>query len=161
MENKLENKKVPLGYKVEGHQKFTDSQPAERPGFPFLILIISIFKDVVDSLDYTIAGILVTKIINIIIFIILFRWCHHKIKGKWWKKGAIKWLWKRYIQAALIEIIPWVSIIPANTIIVLMIHHKEKKLVRIFNFALEKVHDHIKNMKNSGGFFEKEEFFGE
>lgn len=64
-------------------------------------------------------------------------WCKGRISGGFWKKKAIGWLWKRYLATFIIELIPFFNIIPTNVIFVLMAHYKEKKMVKLFNAALE------------------------
>ncbi len=38
-----------------------------------------------------------------------------------------------------VEFIPIVKIIPANTIFILLAHYREKKIVKLFNLALEEM----------------------
>ena len=84
-------------------------------------------------------GIIFTKILSFIFLIILFLWCHNKISGKWWKKRMIGWIWKRYIAVVILELMPFFVIIPANVILILMAHHKEKKVVKLFDLLLEEL----------------------
>ena len=47
----------------------------------------------------------------------------------------------RFFLMLGIEIIPFVNMIPANTIFVLMAHYKETKIAKLFNEALEILHE--------------------
>jgi hypothetical protein len=113
---------------------------AENPDFPILIVMLAIIDDIIDFLELTIIGMLLTKALALVIAIVLFFWVLGKASGGWWKKRLIGWLWKRYIVATLIEFTPLGGIIPANTIFVLMAHYREKKLVKAANLVLEELH---------------------
>ena len=102
--------------------------------------IVEKVKDIIDfGLELTLVGIIFTKILSFIFLIILFLWCHNKISGKWWKKRMIGWIWKRYIAVVILELMPFFVIIPANVILILMAHHKEKKVVKLFDLLLEEL----------------------
>jgi hypothetical protein len=64
-----------------------------------------------------------------------------KISGGSYKKPLIKYIWRRFAIVFLVELIPIVKIIPANTIFILLAHFRETKIVKVFNFALEKMHN--------------------
>jgi hypothetical protein len=117
------------------------NEPAEKPQFPFLIVFAAIAKDILDFLEFTIIGMVLTFPLSFILALTLFVWCLGKISGGWWKKKLISWLWKRYILTILIEFIPFCKIIPATTIFVLMAHYRETKIVKTMNQALEELKD--------------------
>ena len=71
--------------------------------------------------------------------VILFFWIRGKISGGLWKKQMIKWLYRRLLLAAVIEIFPVLKIIPATTILILMAHYHEKKIVKLFDLTLEEL----------------------
>lgn len=113
--------------------------PEKEPPFPTVIFIFAILKDLIDTAELTIIGIIVTKILTVIFGVILFFWVLGKASGGWWKKKVIKWLWKRYIAVLIIELIPFAGLIPANTIFILMAHKRETKVVKAINLALEEL----------------------
>jgi hypothetical protein len=78
---------------------------------------------------------------------VLFFWFLGKIHGVWWKKKTISWLWKRLLLGAVIEHIPFLKLIPTFTILVLMAHYRETKLVKILNAVLEELHTGTFNAK--------------
>lgn len=115
------------------------TSPEKAPPFPVVIFIFALLKDLIDTAELTIIGIVITKILTIIFAVILFFWILGKASGGWWKKKVIKWLWKRYVAVIIIELIPIVGLIPANAIFVLMAHKRETKVVKAINFALEEL----------------------
>lgn len=111
----------------------------KAPQFPFIIVLMAIFKDIVDFLNLTLVGAPIPVVAAFIVGIVLFFWVLGKASGGWWKKKLIKWLWNRYIVALLIEFIPFINMVPATTIFILLAHYREKKLVKAINFALEQL----------------------
>ncbi len=113
-----------------------------EPSFPFIMVTLAVIKDILDIPgELSIIGIVATTILSVFISLILLFWCLGKLSGGWWKKKIIGWLWTRYIFAVLIEFLPFMKMIPATTIFILMAHNKEKKIVKLLNFALEAFHD--------------------
>ena len=115
--------------------------PPRESGFPVVIFLLAIVKDLFDILELTVVGIIITKILSVLFGIVLFFWCLGKLSGGWWKKKLIRYIWKRYIIAMAIEAIPFIAIIPANMIFILMVHNREKKVVKIFNSLLEQLRE--------------------
>lgn len=114
---------------------------AQAAQFPMLILIMAAAKDLLDlPLELTFVGILITTVLSLMITLVLIFWFFGKMSGVWYKKILIKWLWKRLLLTIIIEMLPFAKIIPATTILVLMAHHKENKLVQVFNRGLELAH---------------------
>ncbi len=113
-------------------------EPPQQPNFPYIMVSITILKDILDvPIELSIIGIVVTTILSFLLAIIIFIWILGKLSGGWWKKAMIRWLWIRYVFAILIEFLPFFKIIPATTILVLMAHYRETKIVMFFNAALE------------------------
>jgi len=111
--------------------------PAE---FPYGIIVIAILKDILDAFDFTGIGVVLTTFFSILMSVILFSWTWGKVSGAWWKKRLFKKLFARYIVAIIIEFVPWLKIIPTNTVFVYMSYRNESKLVQMFNVFLEKLH---------------------
>ncbi|HEY4483864.1 MAG TPA: hypothetical protein VI752_01640 [Candidatus Paceibacterota bacterium] len=105
--------------------------------FPGMIFSLAVLKDIVDSVSLTGIGLVLTTITSISIAVILFCWILLNGGGAW-KKRAMKNIWARFVAYAVLETIPYINLIPFNTILVWTIHNKEKKLVILFNSALEK-----------------------
>lgn len=116
-------------------------EKAEESSFPLIIVIIALLKDVaIDApLTFSLIGGILSPIFSLVFTVILFFWVLGKLSGGWWKKKLIRWLWLRYIVAIIIEFIPWINIVPTNTIFILMAHYREKKMVKLFNLALEEL----------------------
>jgi len=151
--NKKTIKKKKLGEYIkefEGNlEQFLSTDSAPSPGFPLFIITIAILKDCLDApLDIVIVGAVITTLTSFIMAIILFFWVWGKLSGGWWKKKLIRWLWVRYVMIAILEILPFFKIVPAATIFVLMAHHREKKVVKLFNLALEEIKGaHLQSLK--------------
>jgi len=112
----------------------------EEPTFPAIIFSLALAKDIFDTLDLTIVGIVLTTLFTIFFTMVMVFWMFGKMKGAWWKKILITWFWKRFLFVFIIEMLPWFKIIPTNVIIVLMVHFREKKMVKALNVALEILH---------------------
>lgn len=122
-------------------EKLVTTPPPTTPPFPFLILSLAILKDFLDGLaNLTVILVIGTTILGFAVGLAIAIWMFGKLSGGWWKKAMMRWIWIRLGLAITIEIIPFVQVIPANTIIVLMAHYKEVKIVRLFNRALERLH---------------------
>jgi hypothetical protein len=116
------------------------TNPPEKPSFPGIVLSLALIKDILDAGDFTGIGIVVTTALSFLISLVLFLWLLGKVSGGWWKKKLIRGLWVRYALAVFIEFIPFVKLIPATTILVLMAHFREPKVVQALNGALERIH---------------------
>ena len=128
-------------FENEDVEKLQTGDIPEMPSFPFLILLAGISKDAFDVADLTGVGVIATFFLWIVLTATLTFWTWGKISGGWWKKRIIKWMWTRLILCVTIEMIPFLHMfVPANTIYILMAHYKEKKIVILFNEALEILH---------------------
>ncbi len=123
----------------EGDTELLIKNPPKKPDFPFLIFPLAVLKDIVDFADLTGIGAIFTTVTSFVIAVILFIWLLGKMQGGWWKKGMIRWLWKRYALAIVIEFIPGLKMIPATTILILMAHFRETKIAQLMNSALERL----------------------
>lgn len=113
------------------------NNPPDPVHFPIFIFVLSVVKDIMDMLDLTLIGIIVTTLFSIFASITIFFWMFGKVKGKWWKKKILRFLIRRAIIMICAEVLPFIKMIPTTTIFVLMAHYKEKKIVRLMNIALE------------------------
>ena len=124
----------------EHAQQILDGKPSSVPSFPILMFSLGLLKDVFDFLDLTGVGIIVAFVFSIIFFFVFFIWSLGKISGGWWKKKMIAWLWKRAAAAALFEFFPFVQMVPATTLLILLAHYHETKTAKLISMALEQVH---------------------
>jgi hypothetical protein len=120
--------------------------PNSIPPFPIFIVFFAATKDVLDSLDLTLIGIIFTTLLTFTIGVTIAIWMLGKMKGGFWKKALIKWFWKRFLLAFMIELLPFGKIIPATTILVLMAHYRELKIVKLLNASLEILKKHRVNV---------------
>jgi len=130
----------------DGDEKLNvpDTQPI--PSFPINMVLIAFLKDALDAATgLTVVLYVMSWIMWPIVYLILFFWIRYRMGGVMWKGAIIrriyiKFIFNRFITSALIELIPVLNVIPTTTIIVLMAHYKEKKLVRLANLVLEELH---------------------
>jgi len=112
----------------------------ENPPFPGFILLLALLKDGVDAGDITIIGVVFTTIFSFITTIILFFWTFNKIKHGYFKKKFLKRTLWLLAGTVLVEWIPLLKIIPTESIYVLLVHFRQKKIVRLFDLALEEIY---------------------
>ncbi len=147
--NEFEKKGIHFDKKALKH---IEEDPPHTTKFPYIIVALSVFKDVVDVADVTIVGVIFTTLLTGLATCIIFLWCLGKIKGGFWKKPLLRWLIMWGLATFFVEIVPYIKIAPANTIFVLMAHYRHKKIVQLVNFALEKLHEaNIMGPHNKGG----------
>lgn len=126
---------------LKNESSYVTDDTYEHPSFPYGIFTIAFLKDSLDVLlELSIIGIPVSTALSFLMTIVLFFWFLGKMQGVWWKKKTISWMWKRLLLGAVIEHIPFLKLIPTFTILVLMAHYRETKLVKIFNAVLEEMH---------------------
>jgi hypothetical protein len=122
-----------------GDEGFLVKNTPEKPSFPGLMVSLALLKDVLDGLEITGVGILVTTALSFLLALVLFLWMLDKLSGGWWKKKLVRKLFIKYGLAITIEFIPVLKLIPTATIFVLMAHYDETKIVRLLNGALERM----------------------
>ncbi len=107
----------------------------------FIILSLAVLKDLLDILTtLSIVGIPFSIALSVVITLILFFWSLGKMSGGWWKKKLVRWMLTWLIIAFLGEATPFLQVLPIASIFVLMAHHREKKVVKLFNQVLEELH---------------------
>ena len=120
----------------------------KKPKFPWLILLVAIFKDISDIVEITVVGEVYVLIATFICSSILFFWSWGKVNQRWLKQGGLKMLagtqftkkwWGRFVVGTVLEFIPIVDLFPFETFFVLMGHYSETKTVKFINFILEEV----------------------
>lgn len=104
-----------------------------KPLFPITILSIAIFKDVIDLASVGLLG-----WAGFIIFSIVL-WVWMTTKSGFIYKFLWKWFLRRYVFFALVGIIPGLNFLPEATILVLLIHYKETKIVKTLYKNLERL----------------------
>ncbi len=126
---------------VEDGSIATNEAP-KHASFPFFIFCLALIKDVLDTQEFSIILIIVTKILSIMIAVIIALWMMFHFRGRWWRKSGLKVLgklWIRFFGTAALEMIPFAGIFPWNTLFVLWAHNQEKKIVKIFDNLLRKL----------------------
>lgn len=123
-------------YEPEEIQALVDADRPEEPKFPFFIVCIALLKDLLDALDLTVVGIFLTTLFTFILGAILFIWLWRDMSGPAWKKKHAEKMAKRLLAVVGLEFIPFLKIIPINTVWVLMNHYEKKNLAQALNDAL-------------------------
>lgn len=124
----------------EDVRQMATERPPSIPSFPLLMVTAGLIKDAVDVLDLTIVGVIAAFFFSIVFAFIMFFWSLGKISGGWWKKGMIKWVLRRAGIVLILEIFPFIQIIPATTVFILLAHYHETKIAKLFNEGLEHLH---------------------
>lgn len=115
-------------------------QKPTAPRFPFIILTLAIIKDLLDfPANLLVIGVPVSMMAAFAMNVVLFFWILGKVRFKGFRKRFIRWVLSRAWITALLEMIPFVQIVPVTTIFILMVHFKEKKIVKLFDLALEEL----------------------
>jgi hypothetical protein len=123
----------------KGDYKMLISDRPEMPSFPFFMTMFALTKDVLDALDISGVGALLTTLLSIAIGIVLFAYTFGKLRNGFLKKILLRKTLTRLIIAIGIELIPGIKIIPTVTVWVLMNHYSETKLVKTLDAILEEV----------------------
>ncbi len=112
----------------------------QKPDFPFLIFLAALVKDFIDVPgNISLVGSIPAWFLSWLTAIMLFCWGLGKLSGGWWKKRLIAKFWRRYCFTFIIELIPFINFIPSNVIFTLMTYNSEKKIVKLFDLALQKL----------------------
>lgn len=125
-------------FKQEDAEQLVSEPAPQIPSFPNLMFGMALVKDLLDVLDFTIVGAVFTFFFSIVFAFALALWSLGKISGGWWKKVLIRKLLVRYAITITLEMIPFIKIVPANMVFVLLAHYHETKIAKLFNEALER-----------------------
>lgn len=126
--------------------------PPPSPELPWFALYCSICKDLLDFtlIELTGVGYVVVLILGWILWVFLFFWFLGKMNGTWWRSFLIKRFWVWMVGVFVLESIPFLKIIPANTILVLMAHYREKKMVKLVMLAMDLWHKYEIPLRERG-----------
>lgn len=135
--------------------------PPNKPSFPIEIVTAALIKDILD-VPLEVGGVpsgltttFIGQVVSVLMGVVLFFWTFNKISGWFgYKKKLIRWALKGLAFTFVIELIPFLRIIPANTVFVLMAHYRETKTVKLMLLALDVI-----NQK--GGLKKIENVFGQ
>lgn len=128
-------------FSSEEAERLQGETAKSRPSFPVFIFSLALIKDLLDvPLDLSVVAALFASILSVFVGITLALWMFGKMSGAWYKRGMIKWFWRRFALVMIIEFIPGLQLIPANTVLVWMAHNRENKAVQLLNNALEVLH---------------------
>lgn len=128
-----------LSYEPEEITEILRTPEPGIPSFPYLLLILALIKDLLDSLDLTGVGAILTTVLSLLMGGILFVWILAKFKGAAWKRKQAKKMAARLLLVCGVEFIPFLKIIPSNTIWVLMAYSDEKRAAEGIRTALGKL----------------------
>jgi hypothetical protein len=128
-----------LDYENEDIKALLKEEAPEEPHFPFFIFFLAIIKDILDALDLTGVGAILTTIFSIILGAVLLIWMWRKMRGPVWKKQHAQKMAKRLLAVVGLEFIPFLKIIPINTIWILMNHYEETHLAQALGGALSRL----------------------
>lgn len=118
-------------YTQDDVQEFI-ANPPQKPVFPTTMLLVGVIKDIIDLSDFTGIGVIITTIISFVVYLVLFIYYLGKMNG------VQRWLWKRWVFAGIISLIPFLKgILPETTLLVFLAYHHENKVVAGITRALE------------------------
>lgn len=127
------------GLEEESERTSVSVERPKHPSFPTLMFGFAAMKDMLDVADLSIIGMFITYPLSVLVGIIIFVWIWNKVRYSGVKKQMVGWLWRRYALAMIVEFIPGFKLVPANMILIAMAHYKEKKLVQLFDLALDEM----------------------
>jgi hypothetical protein len=104
-----------------------------QPSIPYVAISLALSKDVLDYVQISGVGLLITVPISVIASASLIYWAWGKTSFRAWKEKILRWL----IISIIIELFPLSSFIPATLILVLIIHYNEIKVIRLINLTLD------------------------
>lgn len=110
---------------------------ANPPSFPLIIVIFALIKDLVDLASFGFLGWITSPILGAIIFF----W----FLGK--RSFIRRLLWRRFIKkrafvTAILEIVPFVSMVPWTTFFVIKAHYKETKIIQELDLLVDAIRGH-------------------
>lgn len=109
-------------------EEYLEEWTTERPGlpqFPIIIFTLALIQDSLDFLDLTVIGTVIAFAFSVLVSLIIIIWKFGK--SKWWQnKFALQW----FFTFLLADIIPFVGMFPWQSILIVMIYYREKKVVR-------------------------------
>jgi len=129
-----------LEYGPEEIGEILKAQEPEMPSFPYFLFILAVIKDLLDSLDLTGVGALITTLLSVVVGGILFLWILARFKGAAWKRSQAKKMAVRLLVVCGIEFVPFLKIIPSNTVWVCLAYSGEKRAAEGIRTALGKLH---------------------
>jgi len=118
---------------LNANTRLKKSRPQKKPQFPLLIFLVALFKDIIDVPgEISIVGMIITAITSFLLAAILFCWSLLKAQTSGLNKNLsndnfTKYIWQKYVLLTLVELIPFVKIIPGAITFVLMVYNKEMK----------------------------------
>lgn len=98
---------------------------APRADFPVIIMTVAVFKDILDAISLGLAGVITSLFMALIIYLWVFT------KANFIQKRLMRYFIRR-LWWLLFGFIPGLNFIPESIILVLLIHNKEKKIVKAF-----------------------------
>jgi hypothetical protein len=110
-----------------------DFKKRKQPSIPYIAISLALSKDILDYVQISGAGLLITIPVSVIASASLIYWAWGKTSFRAWKEKILRW----FIISIIIELFPVSSFIPATLILVLIIHYNETKAIRLINLTLD------------------------
>ena len=110
--------------------------PPKNSSFPWFMFAAAVFVDIIGLVEFTIIGIIFSKIAIFFALLIIFLWVITK-GGHMWQKRIMNWVLKRLGIATLVEAL--LGFFPATSIFVFMVARKEKKVTRLWFMAFDRL----------------------
>lgn len=126
------------GFEVEDIKRLF-AKPPNEPDFPIIMLFVATARDILDVLELTGIGYVVTLIATVLVGSVIFIWMISRNSGgNWWKSILVKKALRRLGIGIIIELIPGVgTITPTWIVLVLLTHYKERKVVNLVWEAID------------------------
>lgn len=99
---------------------------APQVTFPTLMLTAAVIKDVVDAVDFTGFGVIISSITSVIYNAAVFVWMFG-MGGGGMREKVMKRAAKRYAAMFIVSFIPWVKIIPEASLFVILTYLDRKE----------------------------------
>jgi len=106
-----------------------ENVPSEA-SFPLLIFLVALIKDILDAFT----GGVFSFIFSLLFGFVLWLWWFNKTS--FIKKYIRKWVIKRVIFFIVGDSIPFAAVLVPSSLLIVLWHYREKKIVKAFKFAL-------------------------
>jgi len=125
MVQKKQQQELPEGMTLEEREEI-EKMGLEDPSFPLMIFLVALGKDlIVDLASLGLLGWLGSALLGLV----LWFWILGKVS--FIQKRLLKYFIRRYLLAFVIGMIPLLNFLPEATLLVFLVHYREKKLIKV------------------------------